>query len=74
MPGGNIVLDSYQEYLHMTTVIQLHCGAVATSWMSFKGSTSGETWANNQPKDDKKFSLKNFEPIEIQKVLIDGIS
>jgi hypothetical protein len=67
MPDGSIDLDSYQEYLHMTTVIHLHCAAVNTSWVSSHVSMLSE------PKDDNKFSFRTFEPAEIQKVLIDGI-
>jgi hypothetical protein len=67
MPDGSIDLDSYQEYLHMTTVIQLHCAAVNTSWVSSHVSMLSE------PKDDNKFSFRTFEPAEIQKVMTDGI-
>ena len=74
MPDGSIDLDSYQEYLHMTTVIQLHCSAVTASWMQFRRSTASELWADRSPKYDNKFSLRTFEPAEIQKVLTDGIS
>jgi hypothetical protein len=67
MPDGSIDLDSYQEYLHMTTVIQLHCAAVFTSSVSFQVSILSKT------KDGNKFSFRTLEPAEIQKVLTDGI-
>ena len=66
MPDGSIDLDSYQEYLHMITVIQLHCGVVSASWTSLLVPILSEI------KEDNKFSLRTFETTEIQKVLTDG--
>jgi hypothetical protein len=73
MSDGSIDLDSYQEYLHMTTVNQLHCAAVGASWMWLQGSKSSEPSENDPSNDADKLMFKNFEPAEIQKVLTVGI-